>query len=78
MAIDVLSRAPRPHAPTPDGTWRNWFAHGGRPHWGKEHAVAQDYLEAVYPLLGDHLAVRADVDPSGTFLNPHVRQVLGL
>lgn len=53
-------------------------AHEGRPHWGKEHAVARDYLETVYPRLGDHLAVRADVDPSGTFLNPHVRQVLGL
>lgn len=53
-------------------------AHEGRPHWGKEHAVARDYLETVYPRLGDHLAVRADVDPSVAFLNTHVRQVLGL
>lgn len=57
---------------------RIMVAHGGRPHWGKEHAVGRDYLRGVYPRLEDFLAVRADADPGGVFLNPHVRQVLGL
>ena len=51
---------------------------GGRPHWGKEHAVGLEHLSSVYPRLGDFLDVRAGVDPDGVFLNTHVRQVLGL
>lgn len=57
---------------------RIMVAHGGRPHWGKEHAVGLEHLSSVYPRLGDFLDVRAGVDPDGVFLNTHVRQVLGL
>ncbi|QIK85023.1 FAD-binding protein [Sanguibacter sp. HDW7] len=57
---------------------RIMVAHGGRPHWGKEHAAGIEHLRSVYPRLGDFLDVRAGVDPDGVFLNAHVRQVLGL
>jgi len=59
-------------------TQRIMVAHGGRPHWGKEHTVGVDHLRSVYPRLDDFLGVRAGVDPDGVFLNAHLRQVLGL
>ncbi|MGP7960147.1 D-arabinono-1,4-lactone oxidase [Sanguibacter sp. A247] len=54
------------------------LAHEGRPHWGKEHRVGLDHLEAVYPRLGDFRAARAAADPSGMFLNAHLRRMFEL
>ncbi|PSK84212.1 FAD-linked oxidoreductase [Murinocardiopsis flavida] len=50
---------------------------GGRPHWGKLHTRGRDYLERVYPRLGDALAVRDRVDPHRRFGNPYLASVLG-
>jgi FAD-linked oxidoreductase len=50
----------------------------GRPHWGKHHGhTAADFAQ-LYPRWKDFLAVRAQLDPRGRFLNPHLRSVFGL
>ena len=53
-------------------------AHGGRPHWGKKHNLKADELRPLYPEWDRFLAARAGIDPDGTFLNPHLRDVFGL
>jgi FAD-linked oxidoreductase len=50
----------------------------GRPHWGKHHGHAAADFAALYPRWKDFLAVRAQLDPRGRFLNPHLRSVFGL
>lgn len=51
--------------------------HGGRPHWGKLHSLKADGLRALYPDFDRFLAVRADLDPTGRFLNPHTAALWG-
>lgn len=51
---------------------------GGRPHWGKLHTLGAAELRGRYPHFDDFLAVRSNVDPHGTFLNPYLRRVLGI
>lgn len=50
----------------------------GRPHWGKLHAHTAADLAALYPRWKDFLALRAQLDPHGRFLNEHLRRVFGL
>lgn len=48
MAIDVLSRTPRSHAPGPDGLWRSWSGSVRcRPHAFVEPADADDVARHV-------------------------------
>lgn len=49
----------------------------GRPHWGKMHARTGADLRAVYPRMGDFLAVRDALDPDRVFDNSYTRRVLG-
>lgn len=51
-------------------------AHEGRPHWGKEHSLDAERLEALYPRMRDAKAVRARVDPDGLLRNAHLDRVL--
>jgi FAD-linked oxidoreductase len=50
----------------------------GRPHWGKLHGHTAADLPGLYPRWKDFLAVRAQLDPTGRFLNPHLRSLFGL
>jgi FAD/FMN-containing dehydrogenase len=50
---------------------------GGRPHWGKMHALSADTLRDRYPHFDDFRRVRADVDPTGKFTNAYLDRVLG-
>jgi FAD/FMN-containing dehydrogenase len=50
--------------------------HTGRPHWGKKHTARPAYLRRVYPRWDDFLQIRAELDPAGRFLNPHLRAAL--
>ncbi len=50
---------------------------GGRPHWGKWHRLEAKQLERVYPEWERFRAIRRHVDPSGLFLSPYLRRVLG-
>lgn len=45
----------------------------GRPHWGKRHTRTAAELESLYPKYGAFRALRRDLDPSGKFLNDHLR-----
>lgn len=66
--------------------WRAFFediepiflAHGGRPHWAKKHTRRGAQLAALYPRWEHFHAVRAEMDPAGTFLTPHMRELLGV
>ncbi len=51
--------------------------YGGRPHWGKLHTVDATELQTLYPDLGRFLHLRDELDPSGKFLNPYLRQLFG-
>jgi L-gulono-1,4-lactone dehydrogenase len=50
---------------------------GGRPHWGKLHALGVDELQARYPRYDDFLAVRDRLDPDRVFENAYTRQIFG-
>ncbi len=52
--------------------------YGARPHWGKWHRHTAVELAGVYPELAAFGAVRERLDPGGTFLNDHLRTVLGV
>ncbi|MGH8540307.1 MAG: D-arabinono-1,4-lactone oxidase, partial [Stenotrophobium sp.] len=50
----------------------------GRPHWGKMHEkTAQDFA-ALYPRFADFQRLRAQLDPRGVFLNPHLSSIFGV
>jgi FAD/FMN-containing dehydrogenase len=48
-----------------------------RPHWGKIHFLTRDRVEALYPRYEDFQRIRREFDPSGIFLNPHLRDLFG-
>lgn len=50
----------------------------GRPHWGKLHGHTSADLPALYPRWKDFLQVRAELDPTGRMLNPHLRSLFGV
>ncbi|MBZ0270448.1 FAD-binding protein [bacterium] len=52
-------------------------AFDGRPHWGKCHTRTAADFARLYPRWNDFLAVRERFDPRGTFLNDHLRRVIG-
>lgn len=46
---------------------------GSRPHWGKLHFLTDADLPALYPRFAAFDAIRRNLDPSGMFLNDHLR-----
>ena len=52
-------------------------SYGGRPHWGKRHYQSSATLRTRYPEWERWQAVRARLDPAGTFANDYSRRVLG-
>lgn len=52
-------------------------AHGGRPHWGKEHTLDAAALASRYPRFDEFLALRDDLDPDRMFANDYLDRVLG-
>src|SRR5207245_311395 len=55
-----------------------FWKYDGRPHWGKLHTLNHAQFKKLYPKMQDFLDVRAALDPSGKFLNGHLRSVLGV
>lgn len=51
-----------------------FWKHDGRPHWGKLHTLAAEDLAALYPRWDAFHAVRRRLDPTGKFLNEHLRR----
>jgi FAD/FMN-containing dehydrogenase len=52
--------------------------HHGRPHWGKMHTRTAEDFAQLYPRWYDFQRVRAQLDPTGVFLNSYLRSVLGV
>ena len=49
----------------------------GRPHWGKQpYLWDPESYRALYPRWDDFVALRRELDPAGTFLNPALRSIL--
>ncbi len=46
-----------------------------RVHWGKLHFMTRERLHALYPRADDFIALRRQLDPDGTFLNEHLREL---
>jgi FAD/FMN-containing dehydrogenase len=46
-----------------------------RVHWGKLHFLTPERLHAMYPEADRFIAIRRELDPAGTFLNPHLREL---
>ena len=51
--------------------------YAGRPHWGKRHFQSAATLAPRYPEWERFQAVRARLDPQGTFENDYTKRVLG-
>lgn len=48
-----------------------------RPHWGKIHYMDRQRLQAAFPEYDRFLGIRERLDPSGTFLGPHLSPAFG-
>ena len=53
------------------------LAHGGRPHWGKEHSLGAAGLAERYPRLAGFQELRSLLDPDRVFTNAYLDRVLG-
>jgi len=47
----------------------------GRPHWGKRHTRTDGELRELYPQFEAFRSLRRRLDPSGKFLNAHLRDM---
>jgi FAD/FMN-containing dehydrogenase len=46
-----------------------------RVHWGKLHYLTAEQLHERYPRAADFVHLRRELDPSGVFLNDHLREL---
>jgi FAD/FMN-containing dehydrogenase len=46
-----------------------------RVHWGKLHFLTSERLHALYPEADAFINIRRELDPAGTFLNDHLREL---
>lgn len=47
----------------------------GRPHWGKRHTRSAQEFAALYPEFEHYRTLRRSLDPTGKFLNAHLRAI---
>jgi FAD-linked oxidoreductase len=50
-----------------------YAAHGGRPHWAKNHSLKASDFAKLYPEWEAFHAIRHRLDPQGKFMNAHLR-----
>lgn len=50
----------------------------GRPHWGKWNSFSHQQSAEAYPKWNEFLALRAEYDPNGRFLNPYLKDLFGI
>ncbi len=77
-AISVHQIASHDYRPLFDAVEPIFWKYEGRPHWGKLHTLGAAELRALYPRFDDFNAVRAELDPSGRMLNPHLGKLFGV
>ena len=66
------------HQPYFDAMEAIFKRYNGRPHWGKMHTRSAVDLAPAYERWDDFLALRAQLDPQGLFLNPYTKRLFGL
>ena len=64
----------RPYFSTIEPIFRKYH---GRPHWGKLNTLQAVDFRKLYPRWDDFVAVRAQMDPEGRFLNPYLAGLFG-
>jgi len=72
VTISLHQAADQPFEPLFRDAEAIFLAHGGRPHWGKLHFLDRDEIARLYPDLPVFLALRAELDPSGLFVNDYL------
>lgn len=78
MTISLLQNAQLEHEPYFRDVEPILRDHGGRPHWGKNHDLAADELQELYPRWDDFQRVRRKLDPDGVFVSEHLAELFGL
>jgi len=74
-AISVHRTASEDYRPLFEAVEPIFWKYGGRPHWGKVHSLGCAELTKLYPRFEDFRALRAEMDPAGRLLNPHLRNL---
>ena len=77
VAISVHRYAKQPYREFFDLTEPILWKYDGRPHWGKMHSLGSDRFAQMYPRWSDFCRLRESVDPTGKFLNAHLRRIFG-
>jgi L-gulonolactone oxidase len=49
--------------------------HDGRPHWGKEFTINQNYLNRQYDRFADFIVLKNKLDPNGKFENEFIKKI---
>jgi FAD-linked oxidoreductase len=75
VAISLHQAAGLPYQPFFDDAEAIFRNHRGRPHWGKIHTHSAAELRWLYPRWQDFQTIRQQLDPSGIFLNPYLRDI---
>ncbi|HEY4057449.1 MAG TPA: FAD-binding protein, partial [Kofleriaceae bacterium] len=84
LRIDVFwfARDPRDPSDFYEQFWRLLAPFGYRLHWAKhlprDPALGATYLQHQFPRWNEFLALRAELDPDGVFLNRHWAHALGV
>ncbi len=47
----------------------------GRPHWGKEFTIDQNYLQEQYERFNEFIKLKKEFDPSGRFENEFIKKI---
>lgn len=76
-AISIHRTAGEDYKPYFDLIEPIFWKYGGRPHWGKIHSLGAEQLTQLYPRFSEFQALRKTLDPTGRFLNDHLRHVFG-
>ncbi|MFJ4027508.1 D-arabinono-1,4-lactone oxidase [Paenarthrobacter sp. NPDC089989] len=71
--FSVPETASEPYQAVLAGFEELFYEHGGRPHWGKEHTLTRSRLDRLQPGAEPFREVRRELDPTGIFLNEHLR-----
>jgi len=78
VTISVHQYHRQPYQKLFDGVENIFRRYQGRPHWGKLHTARAAELKTLYPRWDDFLKVRKEIDPTGKFLNPYLKELFGV
>lgn len=75
VAITVHQNATLPYKEYFDDIESIFQSFGGRPHWGKKHAMRAKDLELLYPEWENFQRIRREMDPGNIFLNDYLKRI---